>query len=118
DFNLIRTYNSRDKTHPGNWTFSFNVSMRRHDDELLTTPNPPGPNPPGNAPSTKVHDYSVFYGDASESDFVYNSARGLWISTDGAGAYETLVVAANNKDLVQYTVTRANRSVYRFDKDF
>ena len=108
DFELIRTYNSRGRERLASGRLV--VLDQRHveatyDDHPITGPN--------------QRDYSAFYGDGTEIDFVYDPARQFWVSTDGAGAYETLqALDKPGADGVQYTITRADRSKYRFDKDF
>ena len=107
DFSFLRTYNSRGYVNAGKgWSFSPNVSLRQHTDQLAGGGNATG--------------YSATYGDGTVLEFNYNAGRGLWISTDGAGAYETLtrLNVGGPASGVQYEITRADRSRYLFDNSF
>src|SRR5437588_11724178 len=101
DFNWVRTYNSRAVTATaGGWSFWPNVFLSKHNDTL--------------ASGAVVTDYSVVYGDGTELEFNFNAARNLWVSTDGASAFETLQVQSNGN----YLISRADRTQYLFDKNY
>ena len=107
DFELVRTYNSRGKLKDidKGWTLSTGVQLSSHQDK-----------PANNGPA--VTNYSAVWGDGSESHFVF-SAGTRWVSTDGAGAFETLdVLARAATDGASFVLTRANQTQYRFDKNF
>ncbi|TQV65561.1 hypothetical protein FKG94_28595, partial [Exilibacterium tricleocarpae] len=126
DFTFSRTYNSRgtitneesrldapehqvDK--PG-WYFSTGVFIewqRPEEDEN---------------PGIEENTFWITYGDGSKFEFLYDSDRDLWVSTDGAGAYETLELTRGqlvpddddfDDNRIWYTVTRADQTQYSFD---
>src|SRR5262245_52329716 len=107
DFILVRTYNSRGKLDAANnWIWSTAISLSTHQDKSAD-----------NGPT--VNACVVTYGDGSERHFDFDSSRNLYVSTDGAGAYETLeALDKPGADGIQFRLTRADRSVYSFDKDF
>src|SRR4051794_667174 len=108
DFELVRTYNSRGYVNgiAKSWTLSTGVTLSSHQDK-------PADN------SAAVTNYTALYGDGSEAHFSFDVGRGLWVSTDGAGAYETLsVLSAPATDGAAYVLTRADQTQLRFDKDF
>src|SRR5258706_1620886 len=103
DFDLVRTYNSRG-TGSG-WTFSTNVTLEAHQDSLAAGGN--------------QTDYTITYGDGTAFDLNYDNNKKLWISSDGAGAFETLqALTKAASDGASYIVTRADQSQYRFDKNY
>jgi hypothetical protein len=73
DVNFVRTYNSRGVPSNGGWSFSPNVTLAKHTDQPM----------PAGSPS--VTNYTVTYADGSTLEFVYNTQRGFWISTDATG---------------------------------
>ena len=108
DFKLLRTYNSRGKLGGSDnwgWTWSTGITLSKHLDKVA---------------GKTIDAYEIIYGDGSSRHFDYDSARALWVATDGAGAFETLAVAVNKPRVgdTTYTVTRADRSVVTFDKTF
>src|SRR5215831_7648822 len=108
DFEVVRTYNSRGYLNgiAPDWTLSTGVTLSSHQDK-----------PADNGPT--VTNYSAFYGDGSEAHFAFDSSRNLWVSTDGAGAYETLnVLGTAAADGAKYVLTRADQTQFRFDKNF
>jgi hypothetical protein len=78
DFTLLRTYNSRGAIggSADGWSYSTAITLSTHQDK-----------PADNGPS--VNAYVVTYGDGSVAHFDFDASRNLWVSTDGAGAYET-----------------------------
>src|SRR5262245_27834726 len=108
DFELVRTYNSRGYLNGigKNWTLSTGVTLSSHQDKPAS----------GNGTLTN---YTALYGDGSEAHFAFDSGRNLWVSTDGAGAYETLnVLNKADADGAKYVLTRADRTQFRFDNNF
>src|SRR4051794_13813675 len=81
DFQLVRTYNSRGLIagEKDGWAFSTTVTLSKNNDTLAGS-------------NIKVDSYQVTYGDGSVFDFAFDAVRNLWVSTDGAGAFETLQV--------------------------
>ena len=103
DFDLVRTYNSRGEGT--GWTYSTNVTLVAHQDSPIAGGNVTG--------------YTVTYGDGTSFDLNYDSSRQVWVSKDGAGAFETLQsLAKAAADGATYIVTRADQSQYRFDKNY
>ncbi len=109
DFSLVRTYNSRGAIQgsPDGWWWSSGVRLSAHQDT------------PAGGKGT-ITNYAIRYGDGTELHFDFDTGRALWVSTDGAGAYETLQVVAGNGPNVdpKYIVTRADQTRYEFDKNF
>jgi len=137
DFNLVRTYNSNGLEHGmggmdgaglrggmdsagnlGGWRLSTQITItKQHHSEV-------------HAPGEFV--YEVTYGDGSTFTFIYDSVRDLWVSTDGAGAYETIEILdkvkgadpkgniAGDPNMLDksavFVLTRANQTQYYFDK--
>ncbi len=105
DFQLIRTYNSRGvpsdagQRDDERWSLTTGVS--------LNVTNEGG----------EQH-FFVTYGDGSVLEYRLDAGTGLYVSTDGQGAYETLEdLGASGNDTVFYVVTRADQSRLSFDKD-
>ncbi len=105
DFQLIRTYNSRGvpsdagQRDDDRWSLTTAVSLN------LT--NEGG----------EQH-FFVTYGDGSVLEYRLDSATGLYVSTDGQGAYETLEdLGAKGNDTIYYVVTRADQSRLSFGKN-
>jgi len=98
DFGLVRTYNARaqmgDASGFGDsrWRLSTAVSLsaRQERGEQF---------------------YEVIWGDGSISDYRLDEASGLYISTDGAGAYEQLTVAGDGSA----SLLRGDQSIWTFD---
>src|SRR5262245_20043528 len=106
DFSLVRTYNSRGAVggSADGWSYSTAVTLSSHQDKL--------------ADGATVTNYLATYGDGSTAHFDFASGN-RWVSTDGAGAYETLdVLASIGVDGTKYRLTRADQSQFNFDKDF
>lgn len=108
DFALVRTYNSRgqhDDIHEDNaagWTWSTGIRLTRISDPT----NPTGP---------KL--IEVEYGDGSIFIYKYDATRGLYVSTDGAGSFETIKDLNATRDGVPaFVVTRANQTQLTFDR--
>src|SRR5262249_44744647 len=101
DFDFVRTYNSRGTTDSRAWSFSMNVYLASHTDRMAGA-------------TTDTTNYTVTYGDGSQLEFL-SKGNNLWVSTDGAGNYETLQVIPGAKAAdTTYIVTRADRSKYQF----
>lgn len=103
DFSLVRTYNSRGRLNSSingmsdwGWTWSTGILLSKNTDTFG---------------ATKVDGYEVVYGDGTAFYFDYDASRKLWVSTDGAGAFETLAKQADGS----FLVTRANQSVVKFN---
>lgn len=98
DFGLVRTYNARaqmgDASGFGDsrWRLSTAVSLsaRQERGEQF---------------------YEVIWGDGSISDYRLDEASGLYISTDGTGAYEQLTVAGDGSA----SLLRGDQSIWTFD---
>lgn len=105
DFALTRTYNSRGAIQGGSdgWWWSTGMTLTKHQD----TPAAGG---------ATITNYTAVYGDGSNIHFDFDASRGLWVSTDGAGAYETLQ-EVNGPGATRVIVTRADQTKYHFDKD-
>ncbi|MCH2171917.1 hypothetical protein MK489_14120, partial [Myxococcota bacterium] len=74
DFRLLRTYNSRgegSEFSTGKWSFSTNLRLS----VVYLLPH---------------NVLELHRGDESLFQFHFDEARGLWVSTDGDGAYETI----------------------------
>ena len=103
DFQLVRTYNQRglpnDPTHDGKgWSLSTSIILLTLQDGNETY-------------------YQVQYGDGSIFEYRLDEDSGLFVTTDGADAFETLEdLNAKGNDLVFFEVTRADQSVMSFDK--
>ncbi|HKQ29746.1 MAG TPA: hypothetical protein VJS66_00530, partial [Burkholderiales bacterium] len=102
DYALVRTYNARGvpsdahEHDDARWTFSTSVRLTKKNGGEY---------------------YEVEYGDGSVFEFRYDAARGLYVSVDGAGAYETLRnLNVNGNDVPAFVLTRANQSQLSFDK--
>jgi YD repeat-containing protein len=101
---LVRTYNSRgvaSDVMQGNgkrWSFSpfIHLEERSDNDEIY---------------------YEIRKGDGSLFLYRLNAATGLWESTDGAGAFETLEVLGKAKPgEAAFRLTRSDQTVVEFDK--
>jgi len=137
DFELVRTYNSNGLENGmggmggaglrggmdsagnlGGWRLSTNITITKiHHSEV-------------HAPGEFI--YEVTYGDGSTFQFIYDAVKDLWVSTDGAGAYETIQILGKDKaadptanvqadanlldKAVVFVLTRADQSQYMFDK--
>ena len=77
DLNLVRAYNAQG-AQAHRWTFGISMSVGRLTGEF------------NGAGSTVVRTA----GDGSQTQYTYDSARGLYVTTDGAGAYQTLAYDA------------------------
>jgi len=105
DYALVRTYNSRGRLNDAHqhdaprWSLSTGVRLEvRQEGGGLSF-------------------FEVEYGDGSLFDYRFDAARGLWVSTDGAGAFETIRdLGARGNDVPAYLLTRANGAVLGFDK--
>ena len=106
DFDLIRTYNSRGtSSDPGQandarWTLSTTITLKARNSDGQTY-------------------YEVSYGDGSVYEYYFDEPSGLYVTTDGEGAYETLAITSYKDDGVtpnSFGVTRADNSVLHFDK--
>jgi hypothetical protein len=101
DFDLVRTYNSRGSTSDAHqydgarWTSSTGV-------RLNVLPGFPRPS------------FTVEYGDGSTFDYHWDSARNLYVSTDGAGAFETIQDLGFGSG-PRWLLTRADQSKLYFD---
>ena len=105
DYSLLRTYNSRGNSSTGGafndarWGVSSTVSL-----SVIGT---------GTGTGTR---YQVRYGEGSVFEYALDAATGKYISTDGAGAYETLEVLRDGAGaLLGYTVVRADQTRLSFD---
>ena len=103
DYSLLRTYNSRGGATAGGafndarWGVSSTVSL-----SVVRA-----------GTSTR---YQVRYGEGSVFEYTLDAATGKYISTDGAGAYETLEVLRSAAGaLAGYTVLRADQTRLSFD---
>lgn len=103
DFTLVRTYNSRGRMNSSvnamsdwGWTWQTDIALTKNTDTFGTT---------------KVDGYEVAYGDGAAKYFDYDATRKLWVSTDGAGAFETLGKQADGS----FVLTRADQSIVKFD---
>ncbi len=109
DFDLVRTYNSRAKLAASSnwgWSWSTGVTLSRHNDKLV-----------GQSGNTEA--YIATYGDGSSLHFDFDATKNLWVSTDGAGAYETLrVLNGNGTGGIKYVLTRADQTQFNFDNNF
>lgn len=102
DFQLVRTYNSQDSHSDAGefdgaqWTLSSNISVR------VVIPG---------------HTIEVTYGDGSSYTFEYDRQKGLYVATEGAGAYETVEYLHPRgwHDSV-FVLTRADQTQIYFDK--
>src|SRR5262245_54114140 len=109
DLDLVRTYNSRGQLGNGpskgsaaGWRWSFEVTLEATEDV--------------SASGAKVPGYLVTDGDGTEFRFVFDAARGYWVSTDGAGSHEILqVISAPKAGEPAYVLTRDDRTRYEFD---
>src|SRR3954454_21217729 len=100
---LARTYNSRGQLpeDQDGWRWSTEVTLERHTDQL--------------ASGGQAEGFFVTYGDGSRLRFVYDAKLGYWISSDGAGVFETLKVAKPGSNEPAFILTRGDRSQYLFD---
>ncbi len=108
DFALTRTYNSRGAIQGSSdgWWWSSGITLSTHQDKPASN-------------DSSVTSYLVTYGDGTSLHFDFDASRNLWVSTDGAGAYETLQdLGGGPQGAVKYVVTRADQTKYNFDKDF
>ena len=103
DYSLLRTYNSRGAVTTGGafndarWGVSSTVSL-----SVI-----------GTGTSTR---YQVRYGEGSVFEYALDATTGKFVSTDGAGAYETLEVLGDGAGvLLGYTVVRADQARLSFD---
>ena len=103
DYSLLRTYNSRGAVTTGGafndarWGVSSTVTLR-----VI-----------GTGTSTR---YQVRYGEGSVFGYTLDAATGKYMSTDGAGAYETLEVLRDGSGVpLGYTVVRADQTRLSFD---
>ena len=110
DLALVRTYNSQglvDGDNNDNWRLGVYQSLKN----LPSTPNSPG------STVTKV------YGDGHEATFTYDSARGLYIGTDGDGPHDTLSYSAgtwiytDGTDTAQEIYDATGRLINTLDRD-
>lgn len=108
DYRLVRTYNSRgehDDAHQfddSGWMLSTTINLSRSPDLSR----------PGSQPL-----FEVQYGDGSLFVYQYDVSRGLYVTTDGAGAYETLQdMGVTGYTSPAYIVTRADQTKLYFDK--
>jgi YD repeat-containing protein len=104
DYQLVRTYNSRGRPSDAS----------QHDDARWTS-------------TTSIHlkqvnsggekRFEVEYGDGSFFEYRLDAKTGLYVSNDGAGAYETLRdLNAKGNATDYYEVTRADQTKLTFDK--
>ena len=101
DFRLLRTYNSRGEgTEFSTSKWSFSTSLKLSVVYLF--------------PHRVLE---LHRGDESLFQFNFDEARGLWVSTDGDGAYETITEISQSWELYQarYALTREDGVVLEFD---
>ena len=108
DFQLVRTYNSQAKLNgESNWSLSSGINLK-FQGPLIT----------------------IEKGDGSYFEYHLDDETGLWVSTDGAGAYEAIEHVTNENwpkktdptldpsianDHFGYVLTRADQSKMYFD---
>ncbi len=106
DFDLVRTYNSRPvsayevRLEDARWPRTHNIflNVRYFGGEKV---------------------WEVTYSDGTVMDFRYDEDEDIYVSTDGAGAYETLVdlgVNGGDASVPTHIVTRADQSTLTFNK--
>jgi YD repeat-containing protein len=103
DFILVRTYNSRGQPsdahqhEDGRWTFSSFARLTERQ---------------GNQGKY----FEVEYGDGTLFEYRLNEATGLYESTDGAGAFETIEdLGVNRPNQTAFVLTRSNQTRLEFD---
>jgi YD repeat-containing protein len=103
DYFLVRTYNSRGQPSDAHqhedarWTFSTFIRLtERHDSDGSY--------------------FEVEYGDGSLFEYRLNNDTGLYESTDGAGAFETIEdLGVNKPNQTAFVLTRSNQTRLEFD---
>ncbi|MGD9369409.1 MAG: hypothetical protein PVH87_27115, partial [Desulfobacteraceae bacterium] len=116
DYALVRTYNSRGQICPcgdDGWNYSTSVRLDEH-----CSWGPHG-----------MEKYlEVRYGDGSKYDYRLDADTGLYVSTDGAGAFETIEVLEPSgspfgffpwpdDNEPKYILTRADQTRLSFDRN-
>ena len=102
DYSLLRTYNSRGNSSTGG---AFNDARWRNSTNVAVVAV-------GTGTSAR---FQVRYGDNSVYEYMLDAATGKYVSTDGAGAYETLEVLRNSAGaIVGYTVVRDDQTKLSF----
>lgn len=103
DYQLARTYNARGRSSDAHqhedarWTFSTTTR--------LTVRNDGG-----------AQYFEVEYGDGSFFQYEYDESKGVYVSTDGAGPYETIEdLGANGNTEPSYILTRGDQTELSFD---
>ncbi|MEO6936655.1 MAG: LysM peptidoglycan-binding domain-containing protein [Collimonas sp.] len=99
DIAALRTYNSQGKfsdDNGDNWSNGFYNQQLRVSGTLLA------------AGSTLVHTGR----DGSESTYMYDAMRQLYVSTDGSGAYDTISVDSGHNQLVWTSGSSGRKEVY------
>lgn len=100
DFVLARTYNARGriddpaKPNDGEWRFSTNIRLYVKY-------------------SGAQKYFEVEFGDGSIFDYRINPSTGLYVSTDGAGAFETIADLGSGNP--PFVLTRSDGSTLNFD---
>lgn len=102
DYDLVRTYNSRgvpsDAHQHDDARWFFSTGMR------LDVRN-----------GSQGRHFEVEYGDGSVFKYFWDATRGLYVSTDGAGAHETIVELSSAQDGATFILTRADQTRAFFD---
>ena len=102
DYSLVRTYNSRGISTTGG---AFNDARWRNSTNVTVAAV-------GTGTSAR---YQVRYGDNSVYEYVLDAATGKYVSTDGAGPYQTLEVLRNSAGAtVGYKVVRDDQTTLSF----
>lgn len=104
DYYLTRTYNARGRASDAHqhedarWSFSTTVRLTEK-----------------NAGAGEKY-YEIEFGDGSVFDYQYDTATGLYITTDGSGAYGTIEeLSANSNAEPSFVLTRADQDRLYFD---
>ncbi|MFY0675645.1 MAG: RHS repeat protein, partial [Neptuniibacter sp.] len=104
DYFLTRTYNARGRASDAHqhedarWTFSTTTRLTEK-----------------NAGGGEKY-YEIEFGDGSVFDYQYDSATGLYMTTDGAGAYGTVEdLSTNGNTEPSFVLTRADQDRLYFD---
>lgn len=104
DYQLIRTYNARGRASDAHqhedarWTMSTSIRLDVRNDN-------------------NGQYFEVEYGDGTVYEYRYDAAKGVYVSTDGAGAFETIedLGVTGNTDSA-YVLTRADQTKLTFSQ--